>query len=125
MKILIVEDDNGCLLVLTMFMKSIGYNPDDFILTENGQESVELFEKNKDDISFVLMDVRLPKLDGYEATRQIMKIKKVPVIMITAQAMVGSRRESLEAGCVDHLCKPYKVDELKDMLIKHNLYFVK
>jgi CheY-like chemotaxis protein len=72
----------------------------------NGREAIELFKANPD-IILILMDIKMPEIDGFEATRQIKLIKKdVPVIAITAYAMSGDEEKVLAAGCDGYLSKP-------------------
>jgi CheY-like chemotaxis protein len=68
------------------------------------------------------MDIRIPKLDGYETTRRIKKIKKnLPVIAQTAYALEGEKAKCLEAGCDDYIAKPVKINELFRVIERHIL----
>ena len=85
---------------------------------KDGQEAVEMFKAN--DIDLVLMDLQLPIMDGYTATREIKKIdSKVPIIAQTAHVMSGEREKCLEAGCDDYLSKPIRLQILIDTLSKY------
>ena len=82
----------------------------------NGQEALEALDKEAFDM--VLMDVQMPVMDGYEATREIRKqarFKGLPILAMTANAMVGDREQCIEAGMNDHISKPLDID---DMLAK-------
>ena len=79
----------------------------------NGQEGVALAEQERPDL--ILMDLSLPVVDGWEATRQIKAnpaLCAIPVIALTAHAMVGDREKALVAGCDDYLVKPLDEDQL-------------
>lgn len=85
---------------------------------KDGQEAIDIFKANK--IDLVLMDLQLPVMDGYTATREIKKInKEVPVIAQTAHVMSGDREKCLEAGCDDYLAKPIRLQILIDTLSKY------
>lgn len=85
---------------------------------KDGQEAIDIFKANR--IDLVLMDLQLPVMDGYAATREIKKIKKeVPVIAQTAHVMSGEREKCLEAGCDDYLAKPIRLQILIDTLSKY------
>lgn len=86
----------------------------------NGQEGVSIAEKEKPEL--ILMDLSLPVMDGWEATR-ILKadtiLRSIPVIAITAHAMKGDEEKALAAGCDDYLVKPLDEDELLLKIEKH------
>jgi len=66
------------------------------------------------------MDIRMPEMDGYEATRQIRKFNKdVIIIAQTAYALAGDREKAIAAGCDDYITKPIKADELKQIIKKY------
>jgi CheY-like chemotaxis protein len=81
----------------------------------DGKEAIEMFSKNK--IDLVLMDLQLPIMDGYTATKEIKKINPdIPVIAQTAHVMSGEREKCMEAGCDDYLAKPIRLQILMDTL---------
>ncbi len=105
------EEDNFRYLevALSLFNASL-------IWARDGKEAVEVFKKI-DNIDLVLMDIKMPGMDGYEATRQIKKINKsVPVIAQTAYAMLGERELSLNAGCDEYISKPINYQDLLDLI---------
>ncbi|MBK7172296.1 MAG: response regulator [Bacteroidales bacterium] len=116
LKILIVEDDevSGMLLdeTVNMFSKEI-------LKAGTGVEAVEMCLSNPD-IDLILMDIRLPEMGGYEATRQIRESnKEVIIIAQTAHGLTGDREKSIEAGCNDYIAKPIHKDELQALIQKY------
>ena len=84
---------------------------------KDGQEAIDMFKENEVDL--VLMDLQLPIMDGYTATRKIKEIdKNIPIIAQTAHVMSGEREKCLEAGCDDYLAKPIRLQILMDTLSK-------
>ncbi len=85
---------------------------------KDGKEAITIFKDNK--IDLVLMDLQLPIMDGYTATREIKKIdSSVPIIAQTAHVMSGEREKCMEAGCDDYLAKPIRLQILIDTLSKY------
>ncbi|MDG5800915.1 response regulator [Marinilabiliaceae bacterium ANBcel2] len=85
---------------------------------KDGQEAIDMFKENRVDL--VLMDLQLPVMDGYTATKEIKKIDpKIPVIAQTAHVMSGEREKCIEAGCDDYLAKPIRLQVLIDTLSKY------
>lgn len=114
-KILIVDDDSRNIFALTAVLKAKGYKCMSAI---GGQEGLDLLEQDKD-ITVVLMDMMMPGMDGYEAMNRMSKdpsLKDIPVIAVTAQAMMGDRERCLSAGAVGYISKPINVDELTRLL---------
>ncbi len=86
----------------------------------NGQEGVELAERERPEL--ILMDLSLPVMDGWEATRRLKAnddLRSIPVIALTAHAMVGDKEKALAAGCDDYLVKPLDEDELMARIAKY------
>ncbi len=101
--VLIVEDDEMSYIYLKEVLKSTNIN---IIHAKNGVEAVEIAENNPD-IDLVLMDIKLPEMDGYEATRRIKEIRQsIPVIAQTAYAMADDQQKSIQVGCDDYISKP-------------------
>jgi len=113
LKILIVEDDP----VGLQFLKAVLFPYDAEIFTaENGFIAVELM-KNTQEINIILMDLRMPVMDGYEATRQIREFnKQVIIIAQTAFALSGDKEKAINAGCNDYISKPILKNELYEKI---------
>ena len=91
----------------------------EFLKAGTGSEAVKTC-RNNPDIDLVLMDIKMPEMDGYEATRQIRQFNNnVVIIAQTAYAMAGDREKAIGAGCNDYISKPIKIDELKELIQKH------
>ena len=113
--VLLVDDDMRNVFALSSVLEAKGLN---IVVARNGIESLEKLQEHKE-ISLVLMDIMMPKMDGYEAMRQIRKderLKKLPIIALTAKAMVGDRAKCIDAGANDYLAKPIDTDKLLSML---------
>ncbi len=116
LKILIVEDDEASEELIAIAVKEFGK---EIISVRTGTEAVTAC-KNIEDIDLVMMDIQLPKMDGYEATRQIRNFNKdIVIIAQTAFGLSGDREKAIAAGCNDYIAKPINVFELKQMIIKH------
>ena len=92
-----------------------------FCMRQNGKEAIELFKANPE-INLILMDIKMPVMDGFEATRQIKLINRnVPVIALTAYAMSGDEERIVTAGCDGYLSKPIS----KKILLEKIAEFIK
>ncbi|HEX8384636.1 MAG TPA: response regulator, partial [Rubricoccaceae bacterium] len=114
-KVLIVDDDVRNIFALQSLLE---LHKMEVVYAESGRESIELLQQT-DDVDVVLMDVMMPGMDGYEATRTIRKDARfatLPIIAVTAKAMEGDREKCLEAGASDYLTKPVNVDQLTSLL---------
>ena len=108
-KVLIVEDDETNLIYLQLVLKDLNI---ELLKAVNGQDAVETFEQNQD-IELILMDIRLPGMDGYEATSMIRKMNKdVVIIAQTAYAFSSDKDKAIESGCNDYVSKPIRREEL-------------
>jgi CheY-like chemotaxis protein len=113
LKILLVEDDDVSMNYLEIITKKLC---EEIYKANSGTEAVELFRKNQD-IKVILMDLKLPLMDGLEATRQIRTFNKEVVILAqTAYSMVGDREKAIAAGCNDYITKPIEPMRLKSLL---------
>ncbi len=115
-KILIVEDDSSSYLFLESLLNR--YSPE-IIWAKSGQQALDSLDKNKD-ICLILMDIRMPGMNGLEATRTIRKKNKdIPIIAQTAYAQVTDRKMALESGCSDYISKPVSPLGLTKLLAKY------
>jgi len=114
--ILIAEDEELNLFYIQTVLKKSGIN---ILIANNGLEAVELCKKH-DEISIVLMDVKMPEMDGLTATRIIKTFRKsLPIIATTAFASSSDGVKCYEAGCDEYLAKPIKRDHLYSMINKY------
>lgn len=108
-KVLVVEDvDFNRELIVQLLEDKY-----EVIEAVNGQQGVELAERERPEL--ILMDLSLPVMDGWEATRRLKAnadLRAIPVIALTAHAMKGDKEKALAAGCDDYLVKPLDEDEL-------------
>jgi len=112
--ILIVEDFDLNIDLLTQLLE------DDYslIVAKDGAAGVALAEEKQPDL--VIMDIALPVMDGYEATRRIRrKFPEMPIIGLSSHAMSGDAEKAREAGCNDYLTKPIDEDRLRETLRRH------
>ena len=115
-KVLLAEDNEINQEIAIELLEDVGLV---VTVANNGKEAVEKAEQFTYDC--ILMDMQMPEMDGYEATRTLRKksqFKKLPIIAMTANAMAGDREKCLEAGMNDHVSKPINIKELFDALIK-------
>jgi len=116
LKILIVEDDEASRQFLSILIKDFG---NEILEVQTGNETLELCRQHKD-IDLILMDIQMPGLDGYEATRRIREFNNdVIIIAQTAYGLSGDSEKALEAGCNDYIAKPIKKDELLTLIQKY------
>ncbi len=116
-RVLIAEDKLETRIFVTRILETAGFQ---VIQAENGQEAITQFETNQPDL--ILMDMRMPVLDGYGAMRQIKSTergKTTPIIAVTASAFDEERAKIISAGADDYLGKPIQVEELFDKIQAH------
>jgi len=113
-KILMVEDDEMSRDMLSRRLERQGYK---VVLSMDGEQGVGLAQTELPDI--ILMDMNLPLLDGWEATRRLKameKTKTIPVIALTSHAMAGDRNRALAAGCDEYTTKPIDFKKLLGLI---------
>ena len=116
LKILIAEDDEASEMYIHTIIRKFSYK---ILVVRTGIEAVEACRSNPD-IDLILMDIRMPEMDGYKATRQIRLFnKKVIIIAQTAFALTGEQEKAIESGCNDYISKPILKNELLVLIHKH------
>jgi CheY-like chemotaxis protein len=114
MKILYIEDNEDNVYVLENRLKRQGHS---VVIARDGASGVQLASIERPDV--ILMDLSLPVLDGWEATRQIkaaQQTRHIPIIALTANAMAGDREKALAAGCDDFDTKPIVMPRLLEKI---------
>lgn len=120
-KLLLVEDNLINQRLTKLILQKAGY---DVITANNGQEAVDYY-KAAPDFKAIIMDIQMPVLDGLSATQIIrfheaeQKLKRTPIIALTAHAMKGDKEKCLEAGCDNYLSKPIMLDVLVNAIKKY------
>lgn len=116
LEILVAEDEEISDLIITLMLEIFGH---EMFHAKDGIEAVELCKTNPD-IDLVLMDIKMPKMNGLDATREIRQFNKdVIIIAQTAHALSNDREKVLEAGCNDYITKPLKQDLLITLINKY------
>ena len=113
-KILVVDDNEDGRELVVKILKNRGYQ---MIEAVDGEEALEKASAECPDL--ILLDISIPKIDGYEVTRRLksqVKFKDTPIIALTAHAMKGDREKALEAGCDGYISKPIDIHELPDQI---------
>jgi two-component system cell cycle response regulator DivK len=109
-RILVIEDTEDNRQIIRDLLSSVGY---ELIEAVDGLAGVALAQKERPDL--ILMDIQLPEIDGYEATRRIRAIPelaKVPIIAVTSYALSGDEAKTREAGCDGYVAKPFSPRQL-------------
>ncbi|HOC36993.1 MAG TPA: PAS domain S-box protein [Tenuifilaceae bacterium] len=116
LKILIAEDDAPSGMLLRNQLKDIA---GEIISARNGADAVSMFLSNPD-TDLILMDIKMPEMDGYEATKKIREVSSnVVIIAETAYAMTNDREKALSVGCNDYISKPINREKLLELVKKH------
>ena len=116
-KILVAEDNEQNLYLVTFILKQNQY---EVISAPDGIQAIEKAKTEKPVL--ILMDMQLPKMNGYEATKKIKEmpeLKNIPIIALTAFAMKGDKDKTLEAGCIGYIEKPINPDTFMEEVEKY------
>ncbi|MCD4773044.1 MAG: response regulator [Bacteroidales bacterium] len=103
--ILVAEDEDSNFMLLE---KIFGMEKINVIRGVNGKETVEKFKENKEKIDLILMDIKMPVMNGYEATKEIRIISDIPVIALSAYTSAEDKEEAIDCGCNDFIEKPIR-----------------
>ncbi len=109
-KVLIAEDERDIRELITFTLR---YNGHEVIATSNGEEALEMALREHPDL--VLLDVRMPRMNGYEVCRAIKEnevTKHIPVVFISAKGQESEVKQGLDAGATDYILKPFSPDQL-------------
>lgn len=106
-KILVVDDDKNICELLKLYLENDGYS---VFVANDGQEAVNLFQAKSPEL--VLLDIMLPKIDGWQVCREIRKTSNAPIIMLTAKGETFDKVLGLELGADDYVTKPFDAKEV-------------
>lgn len=108
-KILIADDNQQITSILANYARKEGFEP---LVALDGQQALELFGQHEKNIDVVLLDVMMPKLDGFEVCRELRRRSMVPIIMVTARGEDFERIMGLDIGADDYILKPFSAGEV-------------
>jgi len=114
--VLIADDDIRNIFSLT---KALEHHNMKVLSASDGKEALEVLNANKDEVDIILMDMMMPEMDGYETTTRIrkdLKMMNLPILAVTAKAMIGDREKCIRAGASDYISKPVDIDQLVSLL---------
>lgn len=115
-KILLVEDNLATIDVIQKELEFLGYDP---LVAEDGKKGLDMASSHLPDL--IIMDISLPKVDGFVAAtllRNNPKTKSIPILAATARALPGDKEKCLQAGCDDYIAKPFTHRELGALIKK-------
>jgi two-component system cell cycle response regulator DivK len=116
LRVLIVEDEEANIAVIQQILELM-LGIEHVFAARDGHEGIRMAYELEPNL--ILMDLSLPKLNGWEVTRSLKsnpRFKEIPILALTAHAMVGDREKALDAGCDDYFAKPIEVDEFVKFL---------
>ena len=106
-KILVADDDSNICELLRLYLEKEGFTA---VTAADGEQALAVFEAEKPDL--ILLDVMMPRLDGWQVCREIRKVSQCPIIMVTAKGEVFDRVLGLELGADDYIVKPFETKEV-------------
>lgn len=108
-KMLIADDNKQITSILSNYARKEGFEP---VVARDGEEALRLFDEHEPDIAMVLLDVMMPKVDGFEVCRRLRGKSLVPVIMVTARGEDFEKIMGLDIGADDYIIKPFSAGEV-------------
>lgn len=118
-RVLVVEDEAALLTLAQIALEANGYS---MVGCSNGAEAITLCDDPSHDFGAILMDIRMPVMDGLDATRKLRahpRTKNVPIIIVSALASPAEQEEGMKAGADAYLTKPYRFKDLLDILDRY------
>jgi CheY-like chemotaxis protein len=116
LKVLIADDDETSEMLISIALRPLSKK---VFRVKNGADAIEMC-RNNPDIDLIMMDLKMPEMDGYEATRQIRLFNKtVCIIAQTAFGLVEEKQKAWDAGCNDYISKPIHIARLMEVIQKH------
>ena len=125
-KVLVCDDEKDIVSAISIYLTSDGY---EVIPARNGLEALDIVKHN--DVHLVLMDIMMPEMNGYEATKAIRAMndrpdgKNIPIIAMTANSFAEDVQASLDAGMNAHLAKPLDIEKVKKTICEHTIELYK
>lgn len=116
-KILVVDDEEKNRYLISFILKKNGF---EVVTATDGLEGVEAAKRQLVDL--IVMDIKMPKMDGYESTRRIKKLEgyqSIPIIALTSYAMAEDKKKAFEAGCDGYISKPINPETFRDEIRKY------
>jgi PAS domain S-box-containing protein len=117
--VLVAEDDAINMLIVKHIIQKLGFK---MIAAKDGVEAVEKFQQHA--INIVLMDIHMPRMDGFEAVRRIRQLEKpgqrTPIIALSADAMKDEKEKCLAAGMDEYLSKPFKINDVMNLILRYH-----
>lgn len=116
-RILVIEDNQDNMTLISDILVSLKYT---VLQAADGEQGIAMASAEQPDL--ILMDLSLPRVDGWTATRRIKadpELQHIPIIALTAHAMIGDRERALAAGCDDYVSKPINLRELASKLARY------
>ncbi|MCA9983767.1 MAG: response regulator [Anaerolineales bacterium] len=119
MKILYIEDNPFNMQLVEKVLRASGY---ELLAAEDGEKGLALAREHEPEL--ILLDINLPGMGGYEIAQKIREcdlpgLASVPIIAVTANALVGDDEKAIEAGCTDYLAKPINIRELRETVARY------
>lgn len=113
--ILIVEDDEGTAHLIASVLRNVGY---ELLIASNGKQGLSLAQEHQ--LALIIMDMRLPGINGWELTsiiRNELHLTQIPIIAVSVQVEQNDPEKAIQAGCNEFIAKPFNINELKECVL--------